>query len=374
METNRREFLRIIGSGALVMAAMPAMSACTGIVRSDLATPQEMGRGIPDLEQTEMAILTYASLAPSGHNMQPWFIRRIKPYEYVVGMDKTRRLPAVDPENRESLLSIGAFIENLCAAASFYGYAAHATVLATTAGDEDLANITLHKAATDAYPLSRITARRTVKKGQLSHELNSQDVKTLTAVCPEHIHYFPRGNHHTQCLADWTAEAYRSQTWRDDAQKELAACMRLKDHDIRQYRDGLTTAGMELGGLAGWYVRTLVSPADVMGKSFREQGIKAYTRMAQEGGGWMIITSAGGGVADLIETGRRFERMALMVRELGIALHPMTQILEEKQWRHQFTALHSPGVTPQFILRVGYLKHYPEPVSVRRPVAWFLRP
>jgi len=28
---------------------------------------------------------------------------------------------------------------------------------------------------------------------------------------------------------------------------------------------------------------------------------------------------------------------------------------------------------PQFLLRVGYLKRYPEPVSLRRPVNWFVQ-
>lgn len=27
----------------------------------------------------------------------------------------------------------------------------------------------------------------------------------------------------------------------------------------------------------------------------------------------------------------------------------------------------------QFILRTGYLKNYPQPVSLRRPIDWFIR-
>lgn len=374
MATNRRKFLSMIGSGALVMAATPALHACTGIVRSDIAATREHGPDMIGLDQHEADILYYASLAPSGHNMQPWFVRRLGAYEYMIGMDKTRLLPAVDPENREALLSIGAFVENLCAAASCYGYEAHSAVIAATPLEVDLVKVTLHKSSTNAYPISRITARRTVKTGHLPRGLKADDVKKLVAVCPEYIHYFPRGNRHTVCLADWTAEAFRNQTMRDDAQKELSHCMRLKGTDAQKYRDGLTTEGMELTGIAGWYVRTFVSSADVMERSFRTQGIDAYAKLAREGAGWIVITSAGSHIADLIETGRRFQRMALMVRELGIALHPMSQIIEEKQWRDQFTALHHPGLNPQFILRVGYLNHYPEPVSARRPVAWFLKP
>ena len=84
------------------------------------------------------------------------------------------------------------------------------------------------------------------------------------------------------------------------------------------------------------------------------------------------MTSDGRTVADLVETGRRFERMALKARERKIAVQPMTQYLEEKAGQKQIAANHEKGVTPQFILRFGYLNTYPDPVSLRRPVAWFV--
>ena len=87
----------------------------------------------------------------------------------------------------------------------------------------------------------------------------------------------------------------------------------------------------------------------------------------------MVITSEGQTVADLIETGRKFERMALLARERKIAIHPMTQFIEEEGGRNQIAANHHASMIPQFLLRVGYVKKYPEPVSLRRPVSWFVR-
>ena len=65
--------------------------------------------------------------------------------------------------------------------------------------------------------------------------------------------------------------------------------------------------------------------------------------------------------------------MVLMARERMIAIHPMTQYIEEQTGMDQIAANHGSDVIPQFILRVGYLKSYPEPVSLRRPVDWFVR-
>ena len=76
---------------------------------------------------------------------------------------------------------------------------------------------------------------------------------------------------------------------------------------------------------------------------------------------------------DFIKTGRMFQRMALTAREKMIGIHPMTQTLGQERGRKNIKENHHPGKVPQFMLRVGYLKRYPDPVSLRRPVEWFVR-
>lgn len=75
----------------------------------------------------------------------------------------------------------------------------------------------------------------------------------------------------------------------------------------------------------------------------------------------------------LIETGKRMQRLFLKIREKGIALHPMTQILEEPPLSRNINQALGIGDNIQFILRMGYLNKYPEPVSLRRPVDWFVK-
>jgi hypothetical protein len=65
--------------------------------------------------------------------------------------------------------------------------------------------------------------------------------------------------------------------------------------------------------------------------------------------------------------------MALMAGEKKIGIHPMTQCLEEKQGLEKIASNHSAEVVPQFVLRVGYLDEYPGPVSLRRPLSWFVK-
>jgi len=110
-----------------------------------------------------------------------------------------------------------------------------------------------------------------------------------------------------------------------------------------------------------------------MKKDFRERGIDQIKKEVSESAGWILITSKENSVATLLETGRRMQRLFLKVRDKSIAIHPMTQILEESSTRQMLNQSIGISEDIQFILRVGYLNHYPQPVSLRRPVDWFMR-
>lgn len=106
---------------------------------------------------------------------------------------------------------------------------------------------------------------------------------------------------------------------------------------------------------------------------FREKGIAKTAKLAREGAGWLVITSKTNSVEDIIDAGRRFQRMALAAKEKMIAIHPMTQTLEEGQGQKKIRENHESHIVPQFMLRVGYVEKYPNPVTLRRPVEWFVR-
>jgi len=372
---NRRTFLRqTLAATVLGAGLVPFVQGCGhGLRREDLA---ERVRDIhvPDsLASREMRILRYASLAPSGHNTQPWTVRVVKKHEWIIGADPTRHLPVVDSENREMLLSIGAFAENLTTAALTLGYEPCMEVIADSPFDTDLIRVTLTPAKAVLYPLERIETRRTVKRGLQDRELRAEDVHALSAPLNGRLSYFPRGSSHAACLEEGTVECFRLQSLKNPAQKELARWLRFRDRTARKRRDGLTPEGMEISGFAGWYMRHFMEASDALKESFRERGIASTAELASQGAGWFVITSAGNSVRDVIETGRRFERMALLARERGVGIHPMTQLLEEPEGRRRIAENHPRDMTPQFVLRVGYVHPYPGPVSLRRPVKEFLR-
>ena len=371
MGHTRRDFLKKTLGSALALYSAPLLIGCSGVIRSKMDSNPSFMDHPASIDKNNAAILYYASLAPSGHNAQPWFVKLNSPSEWIISADPKRRLPAVDPENRELLLGIGTFLENLSLAAGVLGYEANIKIIAENAFDAEIAKVMLQTAKPVDYPLDRITKRRTVRKGFLPDALKPDDIQALSRTAEGNIFYFPRGQSpHARCIEEAQVEAYRVQTHRPAAVEELKVWF-VSDREAREYRDGLTTEGMEITGLKGWYIRNFMSPEGMSSDFSKKASIAMNEELVKQGAGWFVITSASHGVADIIEAGRKFERVALIARERRIALAPMTQLLEEKIGREVIASHHGPQMIPQMVLRTGYLAPYPDPVSLRRPVHSF---
>ena len=368
---NRRNFIKTMLSTGVVLGGASLAGGCSGLKRQDMPDLSNNQDNLPMLDETSKAILSQAALAPSGHNSQPWRVRIENRETWIIEADPDRSLPVVDSENRELLLSLGAFVENLSLAAGAMGWSMDMQVLATGRRDRDVVRVSLHKGKPTGYELRNLQKRRTIKHGLLPKEITLSDVRVLENQTEGRLAFFPRGSAHASCLRDAAVENFRIQAHRDDAQQELVRWLRLDDLSIRKYRDGLSPEGMEITGIKGWFIRHFVKPEDFLKESYRKQSVDITSDLAGEGGGWIVLTSPGETVPDLIATGRFFQRIALSAYELGIGLHPMTQMLEEKNGISQIAAHHGTGFYPQFVLRAGYVEHYPEPVSPRRPVEWF---
>ncbi len=369
---NRRKFISITGGTVIVVGTTSYLfSDKSNLVRADIKPADDNNK---ILKPDEKEILFLASLAPSGHNTQPWFVQYLEPYHWIIGNDKSKWLPAVDPTQRETILSIGTFIQNLEYAAGSFGYGCDWNLLAKTNQDKQVMEVKLIKEELkNAFDITKIKSRRTVRSNFLSDILKKEDLKYLTNSESEFIHYLPSTSKESQFINEQTIVANRLQAYRNPAQQELADWIRFSSKDADIHRDGLTTAGMEIEGLSGWMVRNFYDKDSVMKNDFRETSIDKIKNEVSESAGWILITSRDNSVPTLLETGRRMQRLFLKVREKNIAIHPMTQILEEVSTRQTLNQSIGINENIQFILRTGYLKNYPPSVSLRRPVDGFIR-
>ena len=85
-----------------------------------------------DAVEQQCDLVRYATLAPSSHNTQCW---KFKPGDGRISIlpDRTRRCPAVDPDDHHRYVSLGCAAENLAQAAAAGGF--HSEIAYDPAGD-----------------------------------------------------------------------------------------------------------------------------------------------------------------------------------------------------------------------------------------------
>lgn len=226
---NRKNFIGIGCRAAItVVTTSYLLSDKSNLVRADIkpaddSTKPTLRDRKQTLEPDEKEILFLASLAPSGHNTQPWFVQYLEPYHWIIGNDKSKWQVAIYPTQRETILSIGAFIQNLEYAADSFGYACDWNLLAKTNQDERVMEVKLtREKLKNDFGIERIKNRQTVRSNFLSDVLKKEDLKYLVETEAEFIHYLPATSKESQFINEQTIEANRLQAYRNPAQQELA--------------------------------------------------------------------------------------------------------------------------------------------------------
>lgn len=367
---NRRGALKLGIATAAGTALYGGLAGCVGVVRRDFKSPP----GDPGAHKGSLShtILEYAAMAPSGHNTQPWRVHLRDAANFALYVDNTRRLPEIDPDDRELRMSLGGFIENLVLASGALGRAAEVVICEGDKTGGPIATIRLEQDTATGYSLERIERRCTVRHRLASRALPASTVAALIGDAGASVRFISNDSAQAAAIRNATLEAFRQQSLRDAAQRELSRWIRFDDASASRHRDGLTPASMGITGFSGWIVRKFYKPDDVMSSGFRKRGIDGTAEQVQQAGGWFVVSSPDSTTTSLIAAGRAFARMALRSRELGVGLHPMEQALEEEPYRTQILSVLAGAGVPQIIVRAGFVDTYPEPVSLRRPVDAFV--
>jgi hypothetical protein len=356
--------------GVLAAAAVPLLSGC-GPGRDDFRDePDPLAGRLPG---TARAILHQAALAPSSHNIQPWTVTVEGERRWLIGADPARRLPAVDPENREPIISLGCFAETLIQAASGFGVSAETEVVAASNTDETVAVVSAPPGGRERGRVAAIGHRRTLREGFLDRPVPPAELAALLGPEARDALVLPRGGPGARWCEQATVEAGRRQAARDAAQAELAEWIRFRPSAQRANRDGLTPAMMGITGLAGLWVSWMYGRDDVMSAGFRETGIARTAAQAKAGAGWLVLTAESETPRGLFEAGRAWQRIWLRAPERAIGIHPMSYAIQEEGG--QAAARAALGIDRPIValLRFGHVESYPRPVSLRRPPAAWVR-
>lgn len=365
---DRRSFIRTIGGSGLILAAGGfGLTGCDQMPESAVAPWDGPAAGANDREW----MLSYAMLAPNPHNMQPWLVDLSASNEITLFVDPKRLLPETDPFGRQILIGQGTFLELLDIAARQKGY--HAEISIFPQGEPPantlditktpVAHIKLTKDATlTPDPLfAQITKRRSNKEGYEEKYLLKEDLVALSSLPlngGESIGFAATADTIAP-LREFARQAVLKEIETPRTLLESIERTRIGAEEIAKNPDGI-----DLNGPLFWWLKRLelMSPEKAM-----TPGTLAYQGGVDYAMGWVEgtysmgwLTTADNSRTAEVNSGRTYVRLNLMATAQGVAMHPVSQVLQEYPEMREIQAaflnhLHISGKeTVQMFYRLGY--------------------
>jgi hypothetical protein len=311
-------------------------------------------------------LLSWAVLAPSRHNAQPWLFE-IEGEEVRIYADSRRALPATDPDGRELVMACGAALVNLTVAAAHFGYATSAEVLGHRR-DGLLARVRLEerRASTpEAEELFQAISRRRTNRLPLDGREPPEGLvaRLVREARREGVWIRPVEAHQRSAVAELVAEGdqrqWASARWR----AELAAWTRLNG---TARRDGMPGYAHGMGDLAAAVHPLLLrftNPARVEAERDRRRALGTRSLL--------VFSTTRDGKAEWIAAGEALQRALLQATAAGLTASYLNQPIEVPELRQRLRGAVGESGLPQLMIRLGY--GFEVPPTPRRPVGDVLR-
>lgn len=296
-------------------------------------------------------LLRYAILAPSTHNSQPWHFH-ISGNGLDLCADWSRRLPVVDPEHRELIMSCGAALMHLRLGIRYFGRADEVELLPDPRRPGVLARVRIgdpRECAADDRPLfEAIPIRHTHRLPMddrplpdglfdaLRHEANFGNAWLEEIVDPSD----------REQLADLVAEADRFQ-WADKMfRRELAGWMHPNRGD---QHDGLPGYSLGAGDLMSHIGPLVVRTFDHgAGRAAKDREIAIGSPALA------VMGTAGDDPETWLNAGQGLARLLLRARANEVWASFLNQPVEVPSIRSRVAELVGRTDAPQIVLRLGF--------------------
>jgi nitroreductase len=310
-----------------------------------------------------LAALAHAILAPNPHNRQPWLIRLDGDGGVTVRCDLARRLPETDPLDRQIAIGFGCFAELAVIAATKTGHAVEVQAFPEGVpegrldGRPVLRLVFAPQGVAARDPLAAaILDRRSVKRpfdmarvpdgGTLAGVAAAGGADAGYTVDPTRVALI-----RDIAWRAWTVEAETPRTFR-----ESVDLMRVGAREIDASPDGISLGGPMIETLAAAGHITRERLADPGSSAFRA-GVQRYRAMIAATPAFLWIGGDETGHLAAMAAGRAYVRANLAATAAGLAMHPVSQALQEfpemAALRREASA--ALGLRrPQMLARIGY--------------------
>lgn len=336
---DRRRFIRVVGAGGaagVLLGAGGFWAGTRGAMPESAIAPWSLaGRGLDDPRLRAAAI---AMLAPNPHNIQPWRISLVGQDRVRLHVDLNRLLPHTDPPGRQILIGQGTFLELFRMAAAEDGLRVEMKLFPDGAFPDDrlddrpVADLRLYPdSSVLPDPLFRQVLQRRSNKAPFdtASPVTDKELAGLKSVnlASTQLRTTNRETE-VQQLRDLTEAALRLEIETPHTLKESIDLMRIGPEEVAANPDGI---GL-LGPMIWWGARAgVVSREDIAtpGTQSFQVGLDMARDQAQSAmaHGWLI--TANNSRTSQLKAGFDYLRLNLQATALGLALHPMSQLLQE---------------------------------------------
>ena len=364
---NTRRTL-LLGCGALAVGGGAAYAtvrdvgslddyrAAVALTRATLGTKPDIGE-----------LLRYATLAPSGHNTQPWAFRAAGDRIEILP-DLTRRTPVVDPDDHHLFVSLGCAAENLALASRAIGRPAEVHFDPSSVG-----SVVFDFSRGNSIPsplFDAIPRRQSTRDDYDGKSVSSADLRALVdaAAVPGVDLILITDRPAIDRIGDLVIVGNGAQMGDKAFVGELRKWMRFSPRDALRKGDGLFSATTGNPILPAWLGPTVF---DLAFRARTEND--KYRRQIASSAGVAVFVAEREDHEHWVQAGRAAQRFALQATALGLKCAFVNQPVEVARLRPELASLvGTPGRRPDLVMRYG---HGPALLySARRPVAGSLSP
>jgi len=331
---SRRQLLKVGAASMVVTGAGLGMFAVSRTPDKALAP---WGTDAHNYSDPRLKALSYAILSPNPHNRQPWLAELVGDNEILLTCDLARRLPHTDPFDRQITIGLGCFLETLAIAAAEESYD---TVIEyfpdgepiERLDDRPVAKISMRRSSTIARdPLFGFIKQRRSNKQPYDTsrpvELNATG-KLLASGKNETAVSIIQEQSVVEKFRDLTWRAHEVETYTPRTLQESIDLMRIGKSEINANPDGIDLGGFQMEMIANLGMLDRAQMADPKSAAFK-QGLDMYYEIMQSAMGYAVIVTQDNSRQSQLNAGRTWMRLNLTATQHGVAIHPISQALQE---------------------------------------------
>jgi nitroreductase len=375
--------------GTLLILAFVSLLLISGIFQSQKYLEPWQKTYSQKFEDPRIRLVSHGLLAANGHNMQPWKVRLNKndPKVFYLYADSDRLTNQVDPLSRQMMITQGTFLEYVKVAGDELGYETSIDLfpegdyneqkLSESMKTKPVAKITITRSKPHNNPLyDSIFLPDTNREAYQEAQLTSDQVNQLEAINTDtniSIKIY-QDKKNLNKLAGYAMNGANIEAGVSRVMEESRVIFRSNEYEKNKYRYGFSVEGQGTSGVMVHLMQGMVTlfPSMNSGKTASDMFIQSTKKSVDNTPAYAMIITKDNSRESQVRSGMLYSRFILEAHRLGLAMQPLSQVLEEySEMKEPYNSIHneyaSDGAAIQMLVRLGKPTK-DVPLSMRRDV------